>query len=200
MPKLPVPIRVKPGKYDVSDEIDQSWGPTYDKPHRVQAPHLYIGIDPGVSGGLVAIYSSGKIEATPMPSSETDIWFWFANLPDLPYQLHGMVEKVGGYIGGDEQAKGSRMFTFGQNCGCVRMGLIAKRVPFEEVRPQAWQKAFGIAKRKNEPKPKWKDRLLALAQQMYPKFDWPRLKKDRLAIADALLIATYCQRKQEGKL
>jgi hypothetical protein len=89
----------------------------------------------------------------------------------------------------------SGMFKFGMSYGGLRMALIAAGIPFEEVQPRAWQKAMGIPPRsKTESGTQWKNRLKAKAQQLYP------AEKVTLAVADALLIATYCQRKQEGTL
>jgi crossover junction endodeoxyribonuclease RuvC len=86
-------------------------------------------------------------------------------------------------------------FKFGRGYGGLRMALIAAGIPFEEVTPQAWQKALAIPKRsKTETPVQWKNRLKALAQQLYPDI------KVTLKLADALLIATYCQRKHTGTL
>ena len=65
MPKLPVASRL-------SEEIDKL--ASHKSP---VVPSLYIGIDPGASGGLVALFSSGEIEAVPMPDTEREVWNWF---------------------------------------------------------------------------------------------------------------------------
>jgi Holliday junction resolvasome RuvABC endonuclease subunit len=80
-------------------------------------------------------------------------------------------------------------FKFGVNYGIVRMALTAAGIPFEEVTPQAWQKALGITHRKKTETPsEWKNRLRARAQQLFPSVSLT------LATADALLIAEYCRR------
>ena len=165
---------------------------------------VYLGIDPGASGGLVAWDSWEVVNAVPMSPTESDIWLWLRGVSGR-FNLHGeweghdcqaIIEKVGGYVG-DAGNPGSSMFKFGASYGGLRMALIAAGIPFEEVTPQAWQKAFGISPRKKkagESKIQWKNRLKARAQQLFPNM------KVTLATADALLIATYCKRKHEGTL
>jgi hypothetical protein len=84
------------------------------------------------------------------------------------------------------------------------MALTSAGIPFEPIRPQAWQKALGITPRKKtESKPDFKNRLRAKAQQLYPSLPlWsePKSKGKQLALCDALLIATYCKRKYLGQL
>jgi hypothetical protein len=94
------------------------------------------------------------------------------------------------------------------------MALIAAGIRFEDVPPQKWQKALGIAPRKSgktkmvssaddpkvpflctelrevggESKTVFKNRLKAKAQQLFPE------QKVTLATADALLLLEYCTR------
>lgn len=155
---------------------------------------IYIGVDPGASGGMAVLRESGA-EAVAMPDTEFDIWDWFSTLrltgDDIPFAV---IEKVGGFIQGSPQP-GSAMFKFGASYGGLRMALVAAGIPFEEVTPQAWQKALGIAKRKsNESKSQFKNRLKARAQQLFPDY------KITLATCDALLLAEYCRRKRTGTL
>lgn len=149
---------------------------------------IYIGIDPGKSGGIAMIDSSDPLlikqsQATKMPETETDLF-------DLVKRLKSdncfcMLEKVHSM-----PAQGVKsVWTFAQNYGSIRMALIAARIPFETVTPQTWQKYLGIVKRgKEESKTKFKNRLKAKAQELFPEL------KITLAIADALLIAEYCRR------
>lgn len=165
----------------------------------LSASQVFIGIDPGQNGGLVAIFSSGKIEATPMPQTERDIWEWFRDLGNF-HIAHAIIEKVHAMPGQGVTS----MFTFGQGYGSVRMALIAAGIPFEETPPKAWQKALGIPpKKKEEEKGAWKNRLLSFAQQIHPSLpEWTatRAESKKKAIADALLIAEFCKRKHQGKL
>ena len=155
-------------------------------------PPTYVGIDPGASGGI-AIISGKGITAIPMPFTESDIWDYLSNVGRL-INPFAVIEKVTGYVGGPGNT-GSSMFKFGTNYGCLRMALIAAKIPFEEVMPQVWQKGLQIAKRKpTESKTEWKNRLKSGAQRLFPD------TKVTLACADAILIAEFCRRKREGKL
>lgn len=161
-------------------------------------PRLYLGIDPGKSGGLVRLTGYGFVKASAMPATERDIWDWFTDLPQqLPIgdtQIVAVIEKVGGYLGPGTAAPGSAMFNFGWNYGGLRMALIAAGIPFDEVTPQKWQKALGIGSRKKtESKTQFKNRLKAKAQQLFPQIGVT------LKTADALLLAEYCRRMHELK-
>lgn len=162
----------------------------------------YLGVDPGASGGLALLTvrdgSPASVLTAPMPATDRDVWEWIGNntfmdLEDLDMPT-ASIEKVGGYIAGQKQP-GSAMFKFGASYGGLRMALTAAGIPFEEVTPQKWQKGLGIAPRRgNEGKTAWKNRLKAHAQGLYP------FARMTLAVCDALLIATYCWRKSEGKV
>lgn len=168
---------------------------------KVEQSRIFIGIDPGISGGLAQLDNLGP-STSPMPPTEKDIWDWFQKATGFT-DLYGnrkqgdcfaIIEKVNGYVG-DGGNPGGAMFKFGASYGGLRMALVAAGIPFEEVTPQAWQKALGIPKRKKEEsKTQWKNRLKSKAQQLFPS------EKVTLATADALLIAEYCRRKCEGTL
>lgn len=107
--------------------------------------------------------------------------------------VFAVIERVSGYVG--EAQPGSAAFKFGQSYGGLRMALVAAGIPFEEVTPQVWQRKMGVTpRRKDESKTAWKNRLKAKAQQLYPGV------KVTLATADALLLAEFCRRRQEGRL
>jgi len=149
----------------------------------------YIGIDPGQSGGLILL-DGVMVKATPMPATERDIWDWFDH-QDIGTAPQAIIEKVHSM---PRQGVVSS-FKFGLGYGGLRMALIAACIPFDEVTPQVWQRALGIPSRlKTETPTKWKNRLKAKAQQLYPRLEVT------LKTADALLIATYCQRKHTGTL
>ena len=166
---------------------------------------IYIGVDPGASGGLAVILTEAvlrtdrpidvRVEHSSMPSTEKDIWEWFQQFINNRSirGIFAVIEKVQGYIG--QRQPGSAMFKFGYNAGMLHGFLTTARIPYEEITPQRWQKALGITPRKKkESRTVWKNRLKLKAQQLYPN------EKITLAVADALLIATYCMRKQTGTL
>lgn len=182
-------------------------------PAKTPVAAYYIGIDPGLSGGLVCLETGlsthqrygtavGVRSMVPMPETERDILTWLMNHARPAYadlRVHAVIELVGGYMGGESngsanRASGHTMFRFGANYGAIRMGLLAAGIPFEEAVPTKWQKAFGLKKDKGEKKTAWKNRCKAKAQQLYPS------ENITLAVSDACLIADYCKRKCEGTL
>lgn len=151
---------------------------------------VYLGIDPGKSGGLAVLFGK-EVNCTKMPDTEGDVLHWIR--ANASFDSVCVIEKVSGYIG--EGQPGSTMFVFGQGYGGLRMALLACAIPFEEITPQRWQKAIMQSSRgKAETKTQWKNRCKARAQQIFPGV------KVTLATADALLIALYCRRRHEGTL
>lgn len=149
----------------------------------------YIGVDPGMGGGLASIAAEGA-NGIPMPQTERDVWEWF-HWWESRQRPFAVIEKVHAMPSNGV----SGMFKFGMSYGSLRMALVAAGIPFEEVTPQTWQKGIGIVKRgKDESGTDWKNRLKGKAQQLFPG------EKVTLATADALLIAEYCRRKHEGRL
>lgn len=152
---------------------------------------VYLGLDPGANGGIAYITNEGTAEAIKMPASPEEILKLLGSFGNTP--THACLEKVGGYVGGDH-ARGSHMFKFGRSYGRLETALTACSILFQEVTPQEWLAAFDMRREKGETDTKWKNRLKAKAQLLYSELNVT------LATADALLIATYCQRKQEGRI
>lgn len=152
---------------------------------------VYLGIDPGASGGL-AFVSGSLVQAVAAPDTLRDLWEWVSNRWEST--AFAVIEKVGGYVAGNP-SPGSAMFNFGKSYGLLLMALTAAEIPFEEVTPQRWQKGLGIPPRgKDEEKREFKNRLKERAQQLFPK------EKITLSTCDALLIAEYCRRVREGRV
>jgi len=152
---------------------------------------LYLGIDPGKSGGIATVTSNGVPEAHKMPPTETDTLSLITSFQEEGGEgvKFAVIEKVGARPGDGVVS----MFKFGMGYGSLRMALIALGIPFEEVRPQTWQKGLDIPPRKKsgrgaESHTQFKNRLKAKAQQLFPDVDVT------LAICDALLIAEFCRR------
>ena len=161
---------------------------------RIGEDVVYVGVDPGASGGLAAI-CNGYVEVVDMPETERDVWQWINGKSWIfGDRSFACVEQVSGFVGGGGQP-GSAMFKFGQSYGMLRAFLIACHIPFDQVTPQRWQKALGCGNRaRGESKTDWKRRLKAKAQQLFPEASVTQ------ANADALLIAEYCRRLKTGRL
>jgi len=147
----------------------------------------YIGIDPGLSGGLALINDNGDALTERMPKTERDAidllakWFWSGGT----FAVIEHVWSVPGQGGG---------FAFGQNVGTLRTALTAARIPFDAVIPRRWQAALGIAYATGATDTEKKNITKRRAQQLFPALTVTH------AIADALLIAEYCRRSRRGLL
>ena len=136
----------------------------------------YIGIDPGVSGGLVMIDEEGDISAIKCPKKVVDMAATF-------------LSAIGSTAPEDVKFlnnASSRAFTYGVNYG-QWLGIAASHeVKTYTELPLNWMKWFGCPKgmisrdRKNWLKDK--------AKELYP-----NIKKITLATADAILIAHYAK-------
>lgn len=157
--------------------------------------NCYLGLDPGVSGGLACLYDDDTVEAIKMPDNLESIWVWLSRGRG-PGTTYAAVEKVGGWIPGREHMAhggqpGSRMFELGTVAGALRMALVALglRDTIDEPGPRAWQKAVGVVRPKGTEYVAWKRMLKDHAQKRFPKL------VVTLGTADALLIALYCKQK-----
>jgi hypothetical protein len=170
------------------------------------AVKIFIGIDPGVSGGIAVIDTVYVIvRATKMPITERDIFDCLDCSDAIP--VAAMIELVHSMPNdGVRQA-----FTFGQNYGSLRMALAALQIPLEAVSPAKWQAPFRLPPlskflpddfkvlgkkekqaARSRAKTQKKNAHLRRAQELFPAI------KVTHAIADALLIAEYCRRTHGG--
>lgn len=157
---------------------------------RIKGAGIYVGIDPGQSGGLACLSLDG-VSLERMPLTDRDVWDWIAFLGGRS-DVTAVIEKVHSFPG---QGVAST-FKFGMGFGALRMALTAAMIPYEEVDPRRWQKALGIPPRKkDEDNKRFKLRLKAFAQRLFP-----RVEGITLETCDALLIAEYCRRYREGRL
>jgi crossover junction endodeoxyribonuclease RuvC len=140
---------------------------------------IYIGIDPGVSGGIAVVGDGEQYLGPPRlklkDATELDIAAFLAYINvDTAFAV---IEQVSS----SPQMGVVSAFTFGQSYGFLRGLLSALAIPFVPVRPQKWQKAMGCMSKGD------KNVTKAKAQQLYPG------EKITHATADALLLATYCR-------
>ena len=139
----------------------------------------FIGVDIGGNGGVVVLDSEMKvIEVFKTPESRKD---WIAKLN--PYKdSFCILEKVHSHpVNG-----GKANFTFGQTSERTLFALEVAGISYKEVTPQTWMKEFMLKKEKSESGTKWKNRLKAKAESLFPN------EKVTLWNADAFLQAWYC--------
>lgn len=153
---------------------------------------IFIGIDPGASGGIAALGLTIGPWASKFADTEQDTLMQLVNcvadtrfpvfievLPNTPHtEAFAVIERVHSM---PKQGVASS-FKFGQSYGFLRGCLIASGIPFEEVTPQRWQKELGCLSRGD------KNVTKARAQQLFPSL------KITHATADALLLAEYARR------
>jgi hypothetical protein len=162
-----------------------------------------------------------------MPESLLDLWQWIDVWS--PNYTKNPVVAVIEQVNTSPQMGVVSAGTFMRGYGTLLMALTAAGIRFEEVRPQVWQKALGIPPRKKATKKvsstvvvdgtlvnvgkyrsvthnietdtQWKHRLRKKAQQLFPSLEvWRGTIGNQLAVADAILIAEFCRRRQEGRL
>lgn len=140
---------------------------------------LTLGIDPGQSGGVALLDDAGAIvHVQKMPETEHDTAELLSEF--APRIKFAFIEKV---CAMPKQGVSST-WTFGQHYGFLRGLLVALRVPFDQVRPQEWQKAMACRTKGD------KNISKAKAQQLFPN------QKITHATADALLLAEHCRRSR----
>lgn len=142
----------------------------------------YVGIDPGASGGIAILSSEGKVEKLIDLSklTEPDIVSWLKLYRES--LVFCIIEKVHSMPGQGV----SSSFKFGRSYGLVTGIVMGLQIPFSEVSPQVWQKAFSIGK--SGSKTEHKRRLRQRAQELFP------TQKVTANTADALLLAEFCRR------
>ena len=148
---------------------------------------VVIAIDPGVSGG-VAVAAFGKTVCHAMPATEGDRLELIRNVYQAA-EVEGaacvcVLEEVNGFVG--KAQPGSAMFKFGEGYGFLKGVVQALGIRLVLVRPQTWQKVFGLGTASRcASKSEWKNKLKAEAQRRFPNLGVT------LQTADALLILEW---------
>jgi crossover junction endodeoxyribonuclease RuvC len=151
-----------------------------------------LAIDPGLSGGA-AVWRQGRAECYGMPETQGDVLALVREVRQAADtegdELVCVLEEVSGFAG--KAQPGSAMFRFGEHFGFVKGVVQALGVRLVMVRPQVWQKGFGLGTASAcGSKTQWKNKLKAEAQRRFPHL------KVTLGTADALLILEYARRRQ----
>ena len=148
-----------------------------------------LAIDPGVSGG-VAMAAFGTVASHGMPDTEGDrleLIRDFKTAADIEgATCMCVLEEVNGFVG--KAQPGSAMFKFGESYGFIKGVVQALGIKLVLVRPQVWQKVFGLGTAAScASKSEWKNKLKAEAQRRFPEL------KVTLKTADALLILEWAR-------
>lgn len=137
---------------------------------------IYIGIDPGKSGGIAFIPERGEPWVDKMPETDRDLFDLLETQDE--WEPFALIENVSS----SPQQGVVSAFTFGKGYGALLMALTARGIPYERVAPGVWQKAMKCLTGGDKNVSK------ARAQQLFPAL------KITHANADALLIAEHCRR------
>ena len=146
-----------------------------------------LAIDPGQSGGA-AVMQFGKTYAHAMPATQGDVLELIRSIKvaaDIECEpLVCVLEEVGGFAG--KAQPGSAMFKFGEHYGFIKGVVQTLGIRLVLVRPQIWQKTFGLGTASRcVSKSEWKNKLKAEAQRRFPHL------AITLKTADALLILDW---------
>lgn len=150
-----------------------------------------IGIDPGVSGGIVVWRSPGEYVVYPMPTTACKILKIFERAqPSVIY-----VEKLTGFVAGSITPS-HQVFKMGINYGKILAACELTTADLIEVHPIIWQKdvAPGAIDYKRADKKKY---LNALAKKIYQEETYPAVKGITLKTCDAALILRYGMKQQK---
>ena len=148
--------------------------------------NIYIGIDPGKSGGIALIEDG---QARTMPYSDRQLFATFREVKEksnIWSEVICCLEKVGAMPGQGVTS----MFNFGVSYGYIKGVLEANGIPYQEIPPQRWKKEFGL----NSDKAASVD----VCRKLFPDVNLlatPRCKKPHDGMAEALLMAEYARRK-----
>lgn len=183
---------------------------------------LYVGIDPGLQGAIAIIYPNGSVTSwhTPVsvlrkklpraktkqgnPKVKTTSMYGFREMHLLLYALRksqkgGRCRVVLGIERQSARESDSKhtILAVGRNQGIWEALAGANGLEYSLVEPSAWKPRY-------LPKGSPKQASLDLAVSLYPAHDFKRnpktgeLYKKEEARAEAVLIADFCRRREEG--
>lgn len=148
---------------------------------------IYIGIDPGASGGIATITVGSNEIVTTWPYSNAKLVELCFAISDISGEMKvvACLEKVGAM---PKQGVTS-MFNFGKNVGFIEGVLSANYIPYQAVPPQKWKKEYSISSDKNKS--------IEVCKKLFPNVNLKRTErctKDHDGMAEALLMAEYARR------
>lgn len=145
--------------------------------------NVYIGIDPGLSGGIACI-TCEELFTVKCPETIADMNDKVEAIAKLVahtgYKAYAVIEAVHSMPG---QGVAST-FKFGMNYGQWLGILSANKISYTQATPQKWMKWLGSMPKDKKAR---KNHIKHLAQQRYPD------TKITLATSDAVMLAEYCR-------
>jgi hypothetical protein len=158
---------------------------------------IYIGIDNGLTGGIVALsdHPGPPIGLWTMPTRNKskrnevnayDIWEILCSYD--PAKITVILETPGKHSPGV-----MALCSMWDSYGAIRGVLESRGIRHHRITPQAWQKVMLVGCAKGDTKPA----ALAMAGRIWPGETWlatPRCSKPHGGLIDAALIAEYARR------
>lgn len=147
----------------------------------------YIGIDPGMGGGIAFIDSDDNSFAFNCPPNPREMSYLLKDMLMDNVEHECIIEHVHAFPHDGR----SSVFKFGRNLGQWEGVLCSLEVSYITVTPYVWQKYYGTPK--FEEKAKRKRWLKALASEKFPQI------KTTFKVSDAVLIANYLKETSNAK-
>ncbi len=154
----------------------------------------YIGADPGVRGGLVAVHDMPKQPPWFLNLEGNDhreILRWLRAMERGSRSIYAVLEEIPLSIFGIKKSSMSKLYGSYTE---LRMALAAVGIPFSEVPPKVWLREFVEPRKKGESEAHWKNRHRDAARVL---FDDGSISKD---MSDAYLLSVYCKRLRLNQL
>lgn len=143
-------------------------------------PKLYIGIDPGHSGGIVALDSDGVPIITHNLDAgivrHRDLLFELAE----EYDCIALLETITTGFPGTGKSSLAKLYGQYRVCQCL---LTCAEIPFSEIMPRKWQSFFKIKKPKGANSTVWKNLLKSHAERYFPEYVITQKTSDAFLIA-----------------
>ena len=154
----------------------------------------YLGIDPGLSGAVALIHEDGSAAVMDAPT----IWVTKGKGRRRQYILQELFRLLGIFAEGGAVAaleegiamprqSSTSTFSTGYGQGIYEMALVALRIPYERVRPQAWKKVMIAGAGVKDKKAAYLQ-----AQRLFPDIELG--SRSDHGRAEALLIAEFRRR------
>ena len=157
---------------------------------------VYIGVDPGKSGGVAVLTiedNKATLDLYDVPDSEVDAVAIFEKIvKERGRAVQAVVENVHAF-----PSQGvSSMFTFGYWYGLVIAAMIANKIPFEKITPRKWIDSVVARTKGTMDKASWKKYLRDFAKVKFPYY----APKINLKNCDAVLLALYCRNVTSSRI
>jgi len=151
----------------------------------MDSPQLYLGIDPGQSGGIALLGEKGDvIELRSMKKlTESDVLEFLEWAMALSANLRAVLEKISAYpLNNMTVGMLAKRMPLVENWGVLWGLLTGLRITREQIRASDWQRSMGCLT-KGDKKVSYRK-----AQELFPNVKVTHWN------ADALLIAEFCRR------